>query len=618
MPVKMTTKINAGPKILLAVLVIGGALFGARWYLLNHGDTKMTSSVPTKQADFADFKEAEAKAATGTQNPAGATGATALPSSTAATLASPKVKLLMMAWNAQAGLALANGGPSTTQGSLMEKAGVNLTIERQDDYSEMQKSLVACAEQLSKGGKTCSNGANFAIIMGDGGPAFLAGLNDTLSKLGPDFTGEFVGVIGRSFGEDKFMAPQAVKDDPSKAKGLLVAGVLRDGDWNIAMYWAANNEICNNPDPTTYDPNCLNWVGTNSFVEADDKFIQNACEDRPVVNAGKRIGETKHVCVNGVVTWTPGDDAVAKGRGGVVPILSTRENASQMPAAIIGIKKFDKDNHATVVSMLRAALDGGDQIKSDLLRKSNAALNRAAEAETAIYKEQKAAFWAKLYKGTEEEDKTGALVPLGGSRVFNLADATRFVGLDSGSANAFATTYTMFGDIAKQQYPKDLPTYPAFASVFNTSFLSELQATETVNEKGTADQPTFTNVPAVAETVAKRAWHINFDSGKATFAPGATKDLKDLFAQLVVGDNTFVEVHGHTDNTGSPTSNQTLSEARAAAVADFLQKNAPANFPKGRIKTLGHGQNQPVATNDTPAGKAQNRRVDIVLKANES
>lgn len=596
-------KLKTGPKVALAVLGIGAAIYGARYYVVNHGSAKQQSTVPVAPTQLAGFEETTTS---GTGN-----STFALPESTPAPMSGTPIKMLVIPWNAQMGLALANGGPATTKGSLMQKYGVNLAIERQDDYGKMQEAMVACATQLSKGAKTCTNGANFVTIMGDAGPAFFAGLNDQLTKLGGEYRAEIVGSAGRSFGEDKFMAPQSVKSDAKQGRGLLIAGVLKDGDWNIAIFWAAQNEICNNPDVTTFDPDCLNWVGTSSFVEADEKYIQGACEERPVVSKGKKTGETKRVCVNAVVTWTPGDVAVAQKKGGLVSVLSTRENGSQMANVIIGIRKWNRENRGTVKSMLKATFEGGDQIK----RGGQPVLMRAAKASAEIYKEETPAYWAKYYRGVEEADAQGNLVPLGGSRVFTLADNMRYYGLEPGSANAYAAAYKLFGDFAKQQYPKDLPTYPAVEEVVDTSYIRELAAEGTA--QGTADAPTFTDPAGATETLGKHSWRITFETASASFGPGATKELDQLLATLAVASETYVEIHGHTDNQGNPSYNQSLSEQRARAVQKYLETNAPKNFPTGRIKTvIGHGQSDPVASNGTNEGRALNRRVDIVLKSN--
>ena len=237
----------------------------------------------------------------------------------------PEVRMLIWAWNAQQGLLFANGGARAVSDSLMCRQGVNLTLTRQDQVDQMQASLLKCAGELAAGAQDCKGGAHYVAIMGDGAGAFFAALNPQLAKVCPDCTAEVIGSAGYSRGEDKFMGPAAWKQTAAAAAGGLVAGYLRDGDWNIAMKWAGDNNVCNNPDETTYDPTCLNWVNASDYLDAAAKYVAGYCEDRPVVSSGKRTGKTAHVCVNGVVTWTPGDVNVARGRGGLVSIASTKE-----------------------------------------------------------------------------------------------------------------------------------------------------------------------------------------------------------------------------------------------------------------------------------------------------
>lgn len=101
-----------------------------------------------------------------------------------------------------------------------------------------------------------------------------------------------------------------------------------------------------------------------------------------------------------------------------------------------------------------------------------------------------------------------------------------------------------------------------------------------------------------------------FDTGKATLKPGATRDLDRLAQALKDNPNTRVKIEGYTDSVGSDTYNQGLSERRAQAVADALQTR---NVPPDRYQVEGLGKEYPVATNDTPAGRQQNRRVEIVF-----
>ncbi len=75
----------------------------------------------------------------------------------------------------------------------------------------------------------------------------------------------------------------------------------------------------------------------------------------------------------------------------------------------------------------------------------------------------------------------------------------------------------------------------------------------------------------------------------------------------------MVVLHGHTDATGTPSGNMALSGARAEAVKHYLMTKGGRSIPESRIKTVAHGQEEPVADNSTEAGRSKNRRVEIVL-----
>jgi len=101
---------------------------------------------------------------------------------------------------------------------------------------------------------------------------------------------------------------------------------------------------------------------------------------------------------------------------------------------------------------------------------------------------------------------------------------------------------------------------------------------------------------------------IFFSTGRSTLTPGARNALDKIAVQLR-GD-ARIGIEGHTDSVGSEVSNQKLSEARANAVRDHLVSRGVSN---GRITTSGRGELTPVTTNDTAAGKQQNRRVELII-----
>ena len=512
-----------------------------------------------------------------------------------------EVRFYHWAWNAQMGLMLATGGKQATAGSLMCKNGVNLKLVREDSTDNMAAAMASFAEAFKKGGGNPDKGAHFVSIMGDGSATFLKGLDDKLLKLGPEYVAMVVGSTGYSRGEDKFMGPLAWKKNPQAARGGLVAGVLRDGDWNIALKWLGDNKIANNPNEKTYDPDALNWVNAPDYVDAAQKYVSGFCTDLENVKTKK----TEKHCVDGVVTWTPGDVTVAQKKGGLVSIVSTKEYRSQMPNVIIGHRKWMAQNRKLVTGMLRAIFEGGDQVRT-----SDDNLQRAAAISAVVYGEKDAAYWYRYFRVQSELDATGTMVELGGSSVSNAADNLNTFGLSPGSTNIFAATYTVFGDLVKSQYPDLVPSYYPVAQILDTSYVKE--AAQGASKEG-ADVAQFSGQEKLKSVVSRRAWDIEFATGSDRFSPKATAELEQLFDDLVVAGGTIVEVHGHTDNQGTVDSNQKLSEARAFAVKKFLETRSATNFPEGRVRVFAHGMTQPLAPNDTAESRAKNRRVEVIL-----
>lgn len=103
---------------------------------------------------------------------------------------------------------------------------------------------------------------------------------------------------------------------------------------------------------------------------------------------------------------------------------------------------------------------------------------------------------------------------------------------------------------------------------------------------------------------------ITFAYDSASVQPQFQRTLDQVAATLAQYNETYVDVYGHTDAVGSDAYNQALSERRATAVADYL---AGHGVQPARIGTRGYGKTQPIASNDTDAGRAANRRVEIKL-----
>ncbi|MBZ0105162.1 MAG: OmpA family protein [Sulfuricella denitrificans] len=103
--------------------------------------------------------------------------------------------------------------------------------------------------------------------------------------------------------------------------------------------------------------------------------------------------------------------------------------------------------------------------------------------------------------------------------------------------------------------------------------------------------------------------YVNFDTGKATIKADSNKTLDDAAGALKAASTLKIEVGGHTDNVGTPQTNQKLSADRAQSVMTALVQRGVAS---NRLTAKGYGQSAPVADNRSEEGRARNRRVELV------
>lgn len=103
---------------------------------------------------------------------------------------------------------------------------------------------------------------------------------------------------------------------------------------------------------------------------------------------------------------------------------------------------------------------------------------------------------------------------------------------------------------------------------------------------------------------------VTFDVDRSEVKPQFFSTLDQVAQTLSSYNQTYIDVLGHTDSTGSLEYNQSLSERRARSVASYLSARGVAS---ARVATRGFGETQPIATNDTEAGRAANRRVEIKI-----
>jgi outer membrane protein OmpA-like peptidoglycan-associated protein len=528
-----------------------------------------------------------------------------LPSNKASANTGSRMTFNMMEWNAQFALMYANGGPVTTKGSLIEQANLQITLLRQDDCNKTCADLTKFAQEYKKDPSTPGV---FGIFMGDGMPAFNAGFYAELAKIETKTYNPYpitFYTVGKSYGEDKFMGPPEWRNNPQGAVGATLCCVVRDGDMNIAIKWCGDNNIKMNPDITTYDPSALNIINASDFQDAVTKYVSGYTDPRKLVVKGMVTGRDTSVGIDAIATWTPGDVNEATLKGGLVTIASTKQYSTQMPAVIFTVSKYAYDHHIDIENLIAALGAAGDQVRSFADAKA-----LAGKISAEVYNDKTGDYWLKYYNGVKQHDLKGLEVDLGGSMAFNLADAANMFGLGNDRVDRYKAVYTTFGNIMQKMYPTIIPTYPDYQKVVDKSFMRTVLDNHPELLEGKPLQVQYAE--KITTQISSKSYQgksaIQFASGSYTINPSSYAILDEIFRSAIIAENCKLGVYGHTDNVGNSQANQILSEKRAMAVRDYLiRKGLKA------IEAEGKGDSEPIADNATPAGREQNRRVQIVL-----
>lgn len=524
----------------------------------------------------------------------------------------PLVRIGGYAWNAQSGIIVANGGPVTKRGSLMEKNGVNLQIIRQDWLSELRNMQMKFIEDFDKGETfPTSEKSVFAVmIMGDGAPFYISSAQKALDeKYGKDkYHLQVMGALGMSYGEDKLIGPPAWKSNPKSMKGALISTVLGDGDWVTTVNYAFANGIKVNPDPATYDEDAVNFYPSENddYIKASEELIKSQTTGWAVtlkeVKAGKLTGKTVDRKIDGCATWTPGDKMVFDKLNGFIDIVSTREFNNQMPVAFIGVKEWATKNPEMVSSILKASFTASNQMKN-----YDDWQIRASEAVTETYQMESPKYWYDMFKG-QQGTKNGLTYSMGGSKVFNYADAMQYFGITDG-VNRYKSVYNQVSGYLTELNPfgynENVGMVVSYDNAVNLFFLKNINDIEST----AAEKPDYKE--EAKEVMASGEWKVNFNVGSAVISNNSSKELEKIYNLLIQAENTKLNIVGHTDNTGDNNANLTLSKSRAQAVVDYLSKRG---IPQNRFQLVdGRGEEEPLASNESESGKSKNRRVVITL-----
>ena len=524
----------------------------------------------------------------------------------------PLVRIAAYAWNAQSGIIVANGGPKTTKGSLMERNGVNLEIIRQDWLSELRNMQMKFVEEFDRGEEypNADKSAFAIIMMGDGAPFYISTMQQALDdKFGKDkYHVQVVGAVGISYGEDKLIGPPSWKVDPKSMKGALISTVLGDGDWVTALNYAFANGLKVNPDSNTYDPEAVNFYPSqdDDYIKSAEELIKSQKSGWTVplkeVKNGKLTGKTINKKIDGCATWTPGDKMVFDALSGFTDIASTKEFNNQMATTVIAVKEWSVQHPEIVSNILKSALTASNQMKQ-----YDDWQVRASEAVAETYDLESAKYWYDMFKG-QKGSKNGIDYNMGGSRVFNYSDVMQYYGITDGT-NRYKAVYNQVSSYLKELNPfgfnESVKRIVPYDEAVNLYFIKNINDIES----GTAYKADYTK--EAKEVMASGEWNINFDTASANISASSQSTLETIYNLLIQAEDTKLKLEGHTDATGSTDANYDLSQRRAQAVVNYLRSKG---IPQSRFQSvIGKGEDEPVADNGSLDGRAKNRRVVIVL-----
>lgn len=514
----------------------------------------------------------------------------------------PDVTIGIWTWQTVSGIIDAVGGPGKSgdhpSGCLCQAGITNTQLIVENDTSTQIKSLVADKMQL-------------VTTTGDQAAVDIAGANKELRGN----KAKVIWSSGYSFGEDCLIGPESWKTDPQLARGSVVVTAVPYCDWNVTVNWATDNQIPVNPDEQVYDPDAINFVNATDHLEAAQKYAANA----KVSLRNRQTGKSEEHALDAVATWTPGDVMAVKARSSVTykgktekvqKIVSTKEYSYMMPQILFGNEDWLNKHREYVKTLLRCIARSNEKIKTD----ENYFKDRVSALNAAVFNQQGMGptFWNTYFKGQVENG-----IPLGGSRVNNIAEVRHLFGLDSKDPlerSIFGVTYTDHAKRLQKLLPDRLPTITPVAQVIDLSFIRDI-----TDEQSTTGVYQAKDIGQNQGTVVKANYQITFDSGSAKIKSTEMATLQDIRSLLIRASDTKVIVEGHTDNVGDEATNLKLSKARAQAVWQWLKASDPSgiNISDKRLENVeGYGSYRPLPGNQNKSDdeKAANRRVVIILK----
>ena len=314
----------------------------------------------------------------------------------------------------------------------------------------------------------------------------------------------------------------------------------------------------------------------------------------PQANAIDAASAFKSGQVDAAVVWSPDDQSCIRAVPGS-RILESSRQASHIIADVFFAKREFAKSHADELQKLYEGWMRG-----------------AAEINTSAASKNKAIDILSEGLGIPRED---AEVAIDNVRLVTHGDNKNFFGLNTMYKGV--TGEKLYSDM-KMEYQKlgfagsGTPNWSRIAMPQFVQRTSALKGSEHLAEATKKFENVDTNAAKEKEAIATKGLSINFRSGEYKLDENAKTIIDDGFVGIAKAfGNSMIRIEGNTDNVGSRTSNVALSKKRAQSVADYLINEH--GMEPSRFIIVGNGPDNPIANNNTAAGKAKNRRTDFQL-----
>jgi NitT/TauT family transport system substrate-binding protein len=371
-----------------------------------------------------------------------------------------------------------------------------------------------------------------------------------------------------------------------KAKSIVMQDWSRGGDGIVSLNTIKSIEglkgkkiACTQFTPSHF---LLLYLLSQSGLSAEDR---NAIEKNIIFtqDAPAAAAMFKAKQVDAAVTWEPDLSGAVTAREAEAHVLVSTTAASNIIADTLVARQDVIDSAPeTMRDFVHGWFEGIEMMRKD-----------------------PASSYAVVGKALKLDHETVSGM-LSGLKLTAFADNAQFYGLTGGRAHYETLFDTAFVIWRKKGLVNKAVGARDWADTRFISALAPAYPGEKVEEAKVAAKAPSTQDRAIIN----KQIDIHFTPGSDQIMPGSFFVLDALGDTMISFGATYLRVEGNTDSTGAASANLTLSERRAIAVKSYILKNFP-NIEASRFQTIGRGSSQPVASNDTEAGRQLNRRTEI-------